>query len=692
MKQTIKNFSKLIIIIVLVLALVITNFNFFSNVNITQVNAWDGSTITQAEGEGTEESPFLISNGDELAWVSQQTNNGTAFSDGKYFELTDNIDLEGNNFTPIGDYNNADIKNVFSGNFEGNGFKITTLNVLSTTNYYGLFGYINGGEVNDINIRLSDILISEQSEVAYIGVVAGYTENSEITKIKVNADISITSTSPELYIGGIVGKARNTDIEECSSNARIIVNNSITLGSVYVGGILGKAENRCSIEESYNEGNINVITLDIAYVGGVVGNTQTSNIRKCYNDSAISVEAGTPYLGGITGIFTEDVLAIERSIKYSYNNGSLFLKATNNVANIAYVGGITGYIGQNYIIDICYNVATIDVNEVIVPLNSNIRGSLVGYLNADASVTSCFYDTSKAEYGDDGIGDGDGTTTDNYGRQTSELITATTYNLNDEWNFDGVWIIQSSLNNGYPILENVGNAYIFIQIGGGGDTSIAGIRYYEVGVTQVYTVLAIDQYQVKTVLIQQDSGTETLTQYSGTAGFTIQIVALSGGTNLYVGFEPIPFTKTLAFLIVLIFAGLILIVVAGFFLINYRYDKKVRKAANKSKELSNMRSNANNGRKEVKINFAVEPELSKVKVPRIKKNSLKDNTIPKSKNMVGNSKISTEVNSKSVVAPKVIPTTETKAKPVLAKKSTMVPKKRPVVPNVKPVIKSKDNK
>lgn len=53
----------------------------------------DGSVAeTYAGGNGSEENPYQISNGAELAKLSQDVNNGMTFKD-VFFELTDDIIL-----------------------------------------------------------------------------------------------------------------------------------------------------------------------------------------------------------------------------------------------------------------------------------------------------------------------------------------------------------------------------------------------------------------------------------------------------------------------------------------------------------------------------------------------------------------------------------------------------------------------
>ena len=55
---------------------------------------WDGSTITKPAGSGSEADPYLISNGEELAWMvmSYGGNNYFSFVDDIYHNDVDKID------------------------------------------------------------------------------------------------------------------------------------------------------------------------------------------------------------------------------------------------------------------------------------------------------------------------------------------------------------------------------------------------------------------------------------------------------------------------------------------------------------------------------------------------------------------------------------------------------------------------
>lgn len=99
--------------------------------------AWDGSTTdSDWEGGGTQQDPYLISSAEELAGMAAAIN-GNQYRD-QHFKLTADIDLGNQPWTPIGTWSGS--SRAFEGTFNGNGHRITGLNVSVNVHYAGLFG------------------------------------------------------------------------------------------------------------------------------------------------------------------------------------------------------------------------------------------------------------------------------------------------------------------------------------------------------------------------------------------------------------------------------------------------------------------------------------------------------------------------------------------------------------------------
>ncbi|MGN1300975.1 MAG: hypothetical protein ACI4U9_00320, partial [Clostridia bacterium] len=245
----------------------------------TYANVWDGTVATGFElGEGTETSPYLISNGEELAYLRNQVNSGNTY-EGIYFQLISDIDLNGNTWTPIGTYTNS-----FRGIFDGAGHTIANANITisslaTSVTSYGMFGSIGGGdtkteirnvEFNNINITItaSGTTANNTTEKGYnIGIVTGTMfRNATVKNVAVKASsitdtntVTIRNNSYQVLVGGIAGDARysstsTTDpgagsrysIDNCYVSATIDLDialrrdNYSNAAQYYSGGIIGR--------------------------------------------------------------------------------------------------------------------------------------------------------------------------------------------------------------------------------------------------------------------------------------------------------------------------------------------------------------------------------------------------------------------------------------------------------------------
>jgi len=267
------------------------------------------------------------------------------------------VDLAGEGWTPIG--NNPE--NCFVGNFEGNDNTIDNLTITDYEDAYaGLFGYVQGGIINHLN--LTNVAITTAGGKA--GTVCGFiigTANETASIEYCNATGSIESSADS--VGGIVGYVgKYVTVSNCTSavnvNAQadaggiagyvnsdklildIIVNcennGSVNTTGSYGGGIVGYYLNGGNIVGCTNNGDI---TSGASYAGGVVGlikGNYTSSvvypsiISECINEG--SVNATTSYAGGIAG--KSDTYT---SISNSINRGDV-------TAGVYYAGGIAGYL------------------------------------------------------------------------------------------------------------------------------------------------------------------------------------------------------------------------------------------------------------------------------------------------------------------------------------------------------------
>ncbi|MBO4463880.1 MAG: InlB B-repeat-containing protein [Prevotella sp.] len=213
------------------------------------------------DGEGTENAPYLIKNASNLKQLANNVNSGNSYSN-TYFELSDNIDMTGEAFEPIGNQNNH-----FSGTFDGKGFVIKGISVNSDS-YIGLFGYIENAFINDVGVEDTNY-----TGWSNIGGIAGYSSNSVITNC-----YSRGLTNGNDCVGALVGySGEGTVIQNCFSSMQH------TKYQIYgsVGGLVGY--NCGKLENSYFYGTINAKIFEKSTTGGIVGyNHTTGSIHYCY--------------------------------------------------------------------------------------------------------------------------------------------------------------------------------------------------------------------------------------------------------------------------------------------------------------------------------------------------------------------------------------------------------------------------
>ena len=108
-------------------------------------------------------------------------------------------------WTPIG----SSDKNVYTGTFDGQGHSITGFYYNASSNWNGLFGYINNATIK--NFKISGTLISDGWN--YNGIV-GQAEGTSVVK-GIYSDMTVNVSNFKAHSGGIVGG--------CSTSSKILV-------------------------------------------------------------------------------------------------------------------------------------------------------------------------------------------------------------------------------------------------------------------------------------------------------------------------------------------------------------------------------------------------------------------------------------------------------------------------------------
>ncbi len=277
-----------------------------------------------------------------------------------YGLLMADIDLEYEEWTPIGDSD----KYPYMGVFNGNGYTIENLKIDTTEDYQGLFGYMYTGYVS--NLTLENPIVTGGK---YVGGICGrVVTEGYIFKSKV---VGGTITGTGDYVGGVVGDSAYTTLENLDNSA------TVKGGGNFTGGIAGYSSS-VTVTDCNNTGNVSSAGN---FTGGVIGQAYGSNLVACYNTGTVSqTESSSTYVGGVAGRISSSMIAC-------YNTG--------NVTASGSVGGVVGYATSyypsfypTYIIS-CYNSGTVTADSKV--------GGVVGE-SYEATLKSCYF-VSTSLYG-----------------------------------------------------------------------------------------------------------------------------------------------------------------------------------------------------------------------------------------------------------------------------------------------------
>ena len=242
-------------------------------------------------GNGTKESPYMISTPEELALLARHVHD-CVNTKGVYYELANDIDLNGKIWFPIGlRSDKMNVKVAFDGIFDGKNHRIYHLKTIELGDLMsmGLFGVTQQhAEIRNVIIGSGEV-IGSQSVGAIVGKNVGLVENC-INRATVGCSM--------YHCGGIVGSnSRNDKLEQTSVIRHCINYGSIDAGlewanGMAAGGIAGT--NICTVEECINYGDVRASN---GGAGGLVGYLEGG---KVYNSFAIcNVSVEQDQMGGI---------------------------------------------------------------------------------------------------------------------------------------------------------------------------------------------------------------------------------------------------------------------------------------------------------------------------------------------------------------------------------------------------------
>lgn len=250
-------------------------------------------------GNGTEASPYLISNAAELQNMKTVLNeSGTTV----FFELAADVDMAGVNWKPF----NAESPYKNKVSFDGKGHVIR--NFTCHNEHYASFAGVMFGTIKNVAFVNADV--SGDNSSSHIGIIAGYLGTSgiwgEVDNVYIQGKVTCTATG--FQVGGLAGNMRFGKVSNCLVDVNVT---SATAGDLGTGGIAGyqydgknmktpNAERNCVIENSYFCGSVSAPGCT---VGGILGKSENrwGNYMQGCISNARTLVGNNDHVGAVCG-------------------------------------------------------------------------------------------------------------------------------------------------------------------------------------------------------------------------------------------------------------------------------------------------------------------------------------------------------------------------------------------------------
>ncbi len=335
------------------LALVLVGCDKSSNSSSSTSSSSDSQTPSYVTGRGTKEDPYVLYTAQHLRDLADEVNSDSySPTDIEYFKLGNDIDLENEEWTPIG----KSLDKPFMGYFDGNGFTISNLKITQLTEdnknlgFFGVLGgYVSDLELEDIQINVTNP--TDLTEYPAIGGLAGVSYISVFEGIRVTGSITYqdegvvengTRYYDRAYIGGLgglgaVGENYYVDAGFCMTDVEIDAPAPTTIAGGLIGYYTTSSQTGIfHLHDSYALGDITAG----AFAGGLIGHLDYwTSISNSYSTSNIEL---TTTDGGIAGGLVGRGY-YETAVSNSFATGSVKAPTSTSLLYESYIGAVMGY-------------------------------------------------------------------------------------------------------------------------------------------------------------------------------------------------------------------------------------------------------------------------------------------------------------------------------------------------------------
>ena len=282
--------------------------------------------LVRLMGDGTEESPYLISCTVEFNNFSALIKNDNASYGSKYYKLTANVDFADAVLVPFGTSSYP-----FTGTFDGNGYSIYNVSINNVENS-GIIGYMTDGTVKNLSVSYKDMeTIGNYSDLKFFGGIVGNvmpasSKTVTIEGCSTDGDI-VLKDSNTVYAGGIVGKVKaesgNLQVTNCVSYMSF---DAQAVSDSYVGGLVAYAKAGSSKDFTFK----NCVSFgDVKLISNTISSTVAGFAAYVNKDET-----------GWSGWASEDEESELAAVTtYHFENCAAFGNAYGEAPKNVYVGG-----------------------------------------------------------------------------------------------------------------------------------------------------------------------------------------------------------------------------------------------------------------------------------------------------------------------------------------------------------------
>ena len=320
-------------------------------------------------GSGTEAAPYEIPDVGKLTALQTQVNeNGFSYT-GKWFRLTNNIDLNNELWTPIG----IDALHSFGGSLDGGGKTISGLKVETDRQWAGLFGSVRGTygvpmTMRDLTLKNGSVKFTSSGTSCSGGLVAAV-EGETVLELRNVVAENLTVSGGIFGSGGLLGRGR-VAMTNCHNRG-----GSVTGG--YAGGLAGMGYS--NLQDHVLAGCTNSAkVVGKRTAGGMTGNETHSDgsYTSCANSGSISatqgyasgIAAGGSYercsnSGAVTGQQAAGICVNGSKATNCSNTGAV--TGTGTGTGTGYAAGILTNDGYGGTVEFCWNTGKVEASTPV---------------------------------------------------------------------------------------------------------------------------------------------------------------------------------------------------------------------------------------------------------------------------------------------------------------------------------------